>query len=56
MEGWKRDQDFQDFQDLTRIRGEDERMEEGPGFSRFSGFDQDKMEGWRSGRIVAFYV
>ena len=24
------------------------RLEEGPGFS---GFDQDKMEGWRSGRL-----
>ena len=37
MEGWKIDQDFQDFQDFTRIRGKIGRLEEKNG----------RMEGWK---------
>ena len=55
MEGWKVDQDFQDFQDLTRIRGKGgRRWKVDQDFQDFQDFYQDKrgrVEGWKSGRV-----
>lgn len=48
VEGWKIDQDFQDYQDFTRIRGKDGRGKDGRG--KDGRGEEGRVEGWRRGR------